>query len=62
MGGSASGEEEEGAVELWLSVGGALEKATAVSAAAVSSAAGTEGDRLRRVREPSGLGTRPRDL
>ena len=56
MGGSASGEEEEGAAELWLSVGGALEKATAMSAA------GTEGDRLRRVREPSGLGTRPRDL
>ena len=24
MGGSASGEEEEGAAELWLSVGGAL--------------------------------------
>ena len=39
-----------------------LEKATVVSAAAVSSASGTEGDRLRRVREPSGLGMRPRDL
>ena len=35
-----------------------LEKATVVSAAAVSSAAGTEGDRLRRVREPSGLETK----
>ena len=42
--------------------GMSLEKTTAVSAATVSSAAGTEGDRLRRVREPSGLGTRPRDL
>ena len=42
--------------------GMSLEKAMAVSATAVSSAVGTEGDRLRRVREPSGSGTRPRDL
>ena len=43
--------------------GTSLEKATAVSVAAVvSSVAGTEGNGLLRVREPSGLGTRPRDL
>ena len=42
--------------------GTSLEKATAESEAAVSSVAARERCELRRVKEPSGLGTRPMEL